>query len=433
MNSLFENNSNKPLPERIRPTKLADVVGQDHILDPDSYIETMIKNKKPSSIILSGPPGTGKTTIAQLIAKEVHCHFEILSAVMSGVADLRKVIEKAQKNYQMGQSTILFVDEIHRWNKSQQDALLPHVENGTIILIGATTENPSFSINGALLSRTRVITLKRFDEEALEDLIKRAEHYYDRPIALTQEARKTLIEFSDGDGRYLLNMCEHIFNLKAKQPLDVEALQETIQRKAPEFDKSGDGFYSLISALQKSIRGSDEQAALYYLARILQGGEDPRVILRRLIVMATEEIGMADPNAIQQAIATAEAYERLGSPEGLPSIGSLVIYLATSPKSNAAYKAFYAAMEFSENHGSLNPPKHIINAPTKLMKEQGFKEGYQYDHDYPNSFSGQEFFPDQISGTKRPEFYQPKEVAHEREITKRISFWNNLRSKLQKK
>lgn len=429
MESLFASTAPKPLPERLRPTRLDEVVGQDHLLAPDAPIGRMVATKRLSSLILWGPPGVGKTTIARLLAQHTGHVFEQLSAVMSGVADLRKVMEAARQRRLVGEGSVLFLDEIHRWTKSQQDGLLPFVEDGTIILIGATTENPSFELNGALLSRCPVFVLKRFDHAALDQLIKRAETVLGRSLPVTPDARDALIDFADGDGRYLLNLCEQVFESRAEKPLRPEDLGRVIQRRAALYDKSSDGHYSLLSALQKSIRGSDVQAGLYYLARMLQAGEDPRAILRRLVVMATEEIGLADPNALQQSIAASEAYERLGTPEGLPAIGSLVAYLATAPKSNAAYRAFYAAMDLAERTGSLAPPAHIINAPTKLMQQMGLKAGYAYDHDHPDAFSGQEFFPDGLDGSRRPELYKPNERGFEREVVKRLRYWDDLRTK----
>ena len=410
--------------DRLRPGTLEQVVGQDHLLAAGGPLGRSLAGGKLASIILWGPPGTGKTTIARLIAEHTDLEFTPLSAVFSGVADLRKVFEEAKRRRQMGRGTLLFIDEIHRFNRAQQDGFLPYVEDGTVILVGATTENPSFELNAALLSRAQVLVLKRLDDAALETLLARAEAEEGTLLPLDDDARATLRAMADGDGRYLLNLTEALFQLPAEPPLDVAGLTEAVQRRRPLYDKSQDGHYNLISALHKSLRGSDADAALYWFARMLAGGEDARYIARRLVRFAVEDIGLADPQALPQSIAAWEAYERLGSPEGDLALVQCVIYLATAPKSNAAYKAEKAAAKAARETGSLAPPAHILNAPTSLMKDLGYGDGYAYDHDAPEGFSGQNYFPD---GMARRRFYRPHERGFEREIAKRLSYWDNLR------
>jgi putative ATPase len=384
----------------------------------------MMDTGKLSSIILWGPPGTGKTTIARLLADQTNLHFERLSAVFSGVQDLRKIFETAKGKREMGQGTLLFVDEIHRFNRAQQDGFLPYVEDGTVILVGATTENPSFELNAALLSRTQVLVLNRLDDAAQEELLVRAEKEDSKPLPLDTDARAALRAMADGDGRYLLNMVEAVLAHGGDEDIDTARLTEVVQRRVPLYDKSQEAHYNLISALHKSLRGSDTDAALYWLARMLAGGEDPRYIARRLLRFASEDIGLADPQALVQAIASWEAYERLGSPEGELAIVQCVIYLGTAPKSNAAYKAEKSAARAAKDNGSLDPPKHILNAPTSLMKDLGYGDGYEYDHNAENAFSGQNYFPD---GMERQNFYQPVERGFERDIAKRLEYWDKLR------
>ena len=378
-------------------------------------------------MILWGPPGTGKTTVARLLAGSTNLHFEPLSAVFSGVADLRRVFDAAKERRIAGQGTLLFVDEIHRFNRAQQDGFLPYVEDGTVILVGATTENPSFELNGALLSRCQVFVLNRLDHAALETLLARAEAETGETLPLTDNARHSVCAMADGDGRYLLNLVEEIFAIGALEPLDVNALTERIQKRAPLYDKSQEAHYNLISALHKSLRGSDVDAALYWFARMLDGGEDPRYIARRLTRFSVEDIGMADPHALTQSIAAWEAYERIGSPEGELAIAQCVIYLATAPKSNAVYSAFKSSAKSAKETGSLSPPKHILNAPTGLMKDIGYGDGYQYDHATEKGFSGQNYFPENMP---REEFYQPVDRGFERDIGKRMEYWKKLRDRV---
>jgi putative ATPase len=424
MNTLFEARAPRPLADLLRPQSLAKIVGQEHLLGPDAPIGRMVARGRLASMILWGPPGCGKTTIARLLAHGTNLAFEPLSAVFSGVADLRKVFDAARKCREAGRGTLLFIDEIHRFNRAQQDAFLPYVEDGTVILVGATTENPSFELNGALLSRAQVLVLRRLDDAALETLLLRAEAHLGRALPLTPDGRAALRAMADGDGRFLLNLVEEIERLPREKVLGPQALAELVQRRAPLYDKGQEGHYNLISALHKSLRGSDTDAALYWLARMLEGGEDPIYILRRLTRAAVEDIGLADPQALVQALAAWDAYDRLGSPEGDLALAQLVIYLASAPKSNAAYAAFGEARAMARDTGSLMPPLHILNAPTGLMKKLGYGRGYVYDHATEEGFSGQNYFPD---GVARREFYHPTERGFEREIKKRLDYWDRLR------
>jgi putative ATPase len=421
----LEKDAPRPLADRLRPGSLSEVVGQDHLLGDENPLGRMVKSGRAASMILWGPPGSGKTTIARLLAGAFQLHYEQLSAVFSGVADLKKAFEAAKQRRRMGQGTLLFVDEIHRFNRSQQDSFLPVVEDGTVVLVGATTENPSFELNGALLSRAQVLILRRLSDDDLEILLRRAEEHYGKPLALTEEARSTLRALADGDGRYLLNLVEEIAAMSPEEQLDSKALLDAVQKRAPVYDKSRDEHYNLISALHKSIRGSDPDAALYWLARMLAGGEDPLYLARRLVRMAVEDIGLADPEAVHQALAAKDVFDFLGSPEGELALAQAVVYLAAAPKSNAVYTAFGAAKRSANEHGSLMPPAHILNAPTKLMKDIGHGAGYEYDHDDPQRFSGQHYFPE---GMTRAEFYRPLETGFEREIAKRLAYWSKLRA-----
>ncbi len=419
-----------PLAERLRPQALEDVVGQHHLIGPNKPLTRMLEKKQLYSMIFWGPPGSGKTSLAHILAQSCHLPFVSLSAIFSGVADLRKIFEGAQKTFDMGQSTLLFVDEIHRFNKSQQDSFLPYVEKGIITLVGATTENPSFELNGALLSRCQVLTLHRLSEEDLEEIIRRAEKYLDHPLPLTMEAKELLIDMADGDGRTLLNLVEVVSEENPKNPFGPQEISEIVSKRVPLYDKAQEGHYNLISALHKSLRGSDPDAALYWFARMLEGGEDPLYIGRRLIRFASEDIGLADPQALTQALAGVEAFERLGSPEGELALVQSLVYLATAPKSNALYRAFPKALKEARSSGSLMPPKHILNAPTKLMKTEGYGEGYIYDHDTPEGFSGENYLPEELS---RKIFYQPVERGLEREVQKRLIYWKKLRDAFQKR
>ena len=417
----------RPLADRMRPAAIEDIVGQEELLGDGAPLRRMIDSGKLSSFILWGPPGCGKTTLARILASRTNLRFTALSAVFSGVADLRKAFDEAAKYHQYGEGTLLFVDEIHRFNRAQQDGFLPFVENGTVVLVGATTENPSFELNSALLSRCKVFTLKPLSAAALEQLISRAETIMARPLPVTADARQTLIDLADGDGRYFINLLETVYDLTGmNETLDTDALLKVVQRRAPIYDKDRDGHYNLISALHKSLRGSDTDAALYWAARMLSSGEDPSYILRRLTRFASEDVGLADPNALNLAISAWDAYDRLGTPEGELAIAELIIYLATAPKSNATETAWYAAKKAAKEFSSLTPPPHILNAPTRMMKDLGYGKGYIYDHDTPEGFSGQNYFPEAMG---RKQFYRPFERGFEREISRRLAYWANLRSK----
>jgi len=431
MSNLFiaaglEKEAPRPLADRLRPTKLDEVAGQDHLVGADGILTRLIASGSLGSLIFWGPPGTGKTTIARLLAHETTLHFEPISAIFSGVSDLKKVFEAARGRRMSGQGTLLFVDEIHRFNRSQQDAFLPVMEDGTITLIGATTENPSFELNAALLSRARVLTFRALDEAAIERLLTRAEEAEGKPLPLDADARTALLAMADGDGRASLTLAEEIWrSAKPGEMFDTATLAEVVQRRAPIYDKSEDGHYNLISALHKSVRGSDPDAALYYLARMLDAGENPLFLGRRLVRMAIEDIGMADPQALVIANAAKDAYDFLGSPEGELALAQATVYLATAPKSNAVYTAWKSALRVAKEGGSLMPPKTILNAPTKLMGQEGYGKGYRYDHDEPDAFSGQNYFPEKIG---RRQFYEPVERGFERDIKKRLDYWAKLRA-----
>ena len=433
MNDLFETSPSQadhlmPLAERLRPTSIEDVIGQDHILDPDAPLGAMLGSKTLGSIIFWGPPGVGKTTLARLLAQHTDLHFEQISAIFTGVPDLKKCFEAAKLRAGTGRGTLLFVDEIHRFNKAQQDGFLPHMENGTILLVGATTENPSFELNAALLSRAQVLVLKRLDEAALAKLMHRAEEELGHPLPLEESARDTVIAMADGDGRALLNLIEQITRWHGKPVFSEEDLRERLTRRAAVYDKTGEGHYNLISALHKSVRGSDPDAALYWLARMLEGGEDPRFLARRILRMSVEDIGLADPQAQSICLHAWETYERLGSPEGELALAQAVLYLALAPKSNAAYVAYKTALNHAKKTGSAPPPMHILNAPTDMMKDQGYGAGYAYDHDAEDGFSGQNYFPDAMA---RQSFYDPIERGFERDLQKRLVYFNTLRKKRQ--
>jgi putative ATPase len=433
MADLFDNSAkdsaataHRPLADRIRPAALSEVIGQQKVLGPDGPLGAMIAAGSLSSLILWGPPGVGKTTIARLLADATDRVFVQISAIFTGVPDLRKVFDTAKMRQSQGRGTLLFVDEIHRFNKAQQDGFLPHMEDGTILLVGATTENPSFELNAALLSRAQVIVLERLSLADLERLAQRAERDFGRALPLTAQARDALLEMADGDGRAALNLIEQVMAWKIDRPLAPDALAQRLMRRAAKYDKSGDEHYNLISALHKSVRGSDPDAALYWFARMLEGGEDPRFLARRITRMSVEDIGLADPQAQTICLHAWETYERLGSPEGELALAQAVTYLALAPKSNAGYVAYKAARDSARHTGSEPPPKHILNAPTKLMKEQGYGTGYAYDHDAEDGFSGQNYFPETM---KRPIFYQPVERGYERELKKRLEWFAKLRDK----
>lgn len=433
-NDLFQTvgvkeNKSRPLADLLRPQTIEEIVGQDHLLEEFGALKIIVESKNVPSLILWGPAGVGKTSIAKILAKITDANFEMISAINSGVADIRKIIENIKRSH--NKKTILMIDEIHHFNKTQQDLFLPFIEDGTFILIATTTENPSFALNSALLSRCKVLTLNSLNNEALKKLLQRAEKFMEKKLPLNEEAFESLVNLAAGDARYLLNAAEELFKIKEKKILNEDQLYKIITKRSAQFDKKGEFHYNLISAFHKSLRGSDVDAALYYLARMLEAGQDPLYILRRLARFATEDIGLADPQALLQVMAAKENYDFLGSPEGDYAVSHATIYLATAPKSNASYIAHDAAIEAARASTHLHPPKHILNAPTKMMQEQGYHKGYIYDHDTKDCFSGQEYFPEELLKRGRPKFYEPNERGFERDIEKRLKYWEELRKKIR--